>query len=223
MSTFQCPHCRSHFILYEGKNFFSSRIKMDIEARKEDPLHVIIYHFICSNSDCKIPVIIFTVVDNEDRQLRKFVYPEHAHSDFVQSIPESLGGTYEKALALSVSDPKASARLANQCVQGMLRDVWNVTPGSLHEEIEQIRDMLDEDVLTSLDSVYNSDNIGRCLMTGTDGAVDCEEAELMLRLVELLGREWYLHRDRQRHKRAEIVALAQQRMLSEDMRRRKAV
>lgn len=210
MSTFQCPYCGSNFIIYEGKNFFSSRIPLDIEDKKSDILHVVIYHYICSNSECKTPIIIFAVVDNQDRTLRRYVYPEFKHRDFEPSIPAPLARNFEEAMALAPVNPQTSAKLSHQCIQGMLRDFWGVPPaGTLHEELAQVRDRIDEDTLACLESIYCADSIGMRLEQGADTFVDSGEAELMLRMVEMLGREWYLQRDQKRSRRAEIVALAQ--------------
>ena len=210
MPTFNCPYCGSNFILHEGKNFFHAKVDLNIKGKNDEKLYIIIYHFICSNSECKESVVIFSIVDSADRTLKRYVYPEPRQDNFELSIPEPLARNYKEALAQVAIDPKASARLAHQCIQGMLRDFWNVTPGGgLHKELAQIKDKIDGDTLACLESIYFADNVGMCLDNGFEAKVDGNAAELMLRMVEMLGREWYLQRDQKRSRRAEIVALSQ--------------
>jgi hypothetical protein len=88
----------------------------------------------------------------------------------------------------------------------MIRDYWQVQPGSLNDEFRQIRGTADPLTWEAIESIRKSG------MTGTrmesDGAeiLDTEpgEAELLIGLIETLIEDWYVTREERRKRLKQI-------------------
>lgn len=55
---------------------------------------------------------------------------------FPSFIPQSLISDYVEACQIVDLSPKASATLSRRCLQGIIRDFWQVKPGRLVDEIK---------------------------------------------------------------------------------------
>ncbi len=110
--------------------------------------------------------------------------------------------------------PKASAAMSRRCLQGIVRDFWNIPPskrGNLGAEINYIKDKVDADTFESIKAVREVGDIGAHMEKAVDTIVDVEpsEAELLIELVETLISDWYVarHRRNERNKKLrEIVS-----------------
>lgn len=107
----------------------------------------------------------------------------------------------EACSILDVS-PKASATLARRCLQGMIRDFWNVKAGNLASEIDLIKDKIPADQYKVLNGVRRLGNIGAHMEKDVNMIVDIDpgEAQKLVRLLELLLKDWYIAR----HEREEL-------------------
>ena len=116
---------------------------------------------------------------------------------FPEYIPQSIREDYEEACSIVKLSPKASATLSRRCLQGMIRDYWNVSgKGSLQQEIDTIKDKVDPQVNRVLHSLRQLGNIGAHPERDINLIVDIEpgEAEKMIKLIEFLMSEWYVKR-----------------------------
>lgn len=107
-----------------------------------------------------------------------------------------------EACSILDASPKASATLARRCLQGMIRDFWNVKAGNLASEIDLIKDKIPADQYKVLNGVRRLGNIGAHMEKDVNMIVDIDpgEAQKLVRLLELLLKDWYIAR----HEREEL-------------------
>ncbi|EMV1761424.1 DUF4145 domain-containing protein [Enterobacter ludwigii] len=108
--------------------------------------------------------------------------------------------------------PKASATLSRRCLQGMIRNVWNVKPARLVDEIKAIEGQIESNVWKAIDAVRNIGNIGAHMENDINVIVDVDpdEAEMLIGLLELLIQEWYVEKHERQLRIDAITALAEE-------------
>jgi hypothetical protein len=124
---------------------------------------------------------------------------------FPSYVPTPILDDYEEACKIRDLSPKASATLSRRCLQGIIRDFWGISKSRLVDEIEGIRDKVDVDTWAAIDAVRKIGNIGAHMERDINVIVDVEpeEAELLIGLIEMLVKDWYIARHkRQEHLRA---------------------
>lgn len=111
-------------------------------------------------------------------------------------VPAPIVADYKEACLISDLSPKASATLSRRCLQGMIRDFWNVNKGRLVDEIEAIKDNLDELAWSAIDGLRKMGNIGAHMEKDINVIVDVDpnEAKLLIGLIETLIDDWYVVR-----------------------------
>ncbi|HER6475263.1 TPA: DUF4145 domain-containing protein [Streptococcus pyogenes] len=111
-------------------------------------------------------------------------------------IPLTIRKDYEEAHAILNLSPKASATLSRRCLQGMIRDFWQVSKRSLADEIKAINDLVDPSTRKVLDALRKIGNIGAHPEKDVNLIVDIEplEAHKLLKFIELLMQKWYIER-----------------------------
>lgn len=129
---------------------------------------------------------------------------------FPDYIPAAILQDYNEACAIAKLSPKASATLSRRCLQGMIRDFWGVTKPNLFEEIKALEGKTDPATWEAIDSVRKIGNIGAHMEKDINVIVDVdpEESEMLIWLIELLMKEWYVHRHERQQQMQKIVAAA---------------
>ncbi len=130
------------------------------------------------------------------------IRPNSGARQFPDYIPSPILEDYSEACLIQDLSPKASATLARRCLQGMIRDFWEVRKGRLVDEIEAIADKTDKLTWEAIDAVRKIGNIGAHMEKDINLIleVDPAEAALMIELIESLLKDWYVARhDRQEH------------------------
>ena len=132
--------------------------------------------------------------------------PQSKAQSFPDYIPKVILDDYNEACLIQDLSPKASAALARRCLQGIIRDFWRVKPARLANEIEQIKDKVDEVTWQAIDAVRSVGNIGAHMEEDVNLIIDVEpdEAEKLIGLIEILLKEWYIARE-ERKSRVEAV------------------
>ena len=120
---------------------------------------------------------------------------------------------YEEACLIQDRSPKASATLARRCLQGMIRDFWEIKgERTLYHEIDAIKDKVPAAQWRAIDAVRQIGNIGAHMERDVNLIVDVEpeEAGELLQLIELLIEKWYIsrHDEEELYKRVTELALA---------------
>lgn len=111
-------------------------------------------------------------------------------------VPSFIKDDYSEAYLIRSLSPKASATLARRALQGMIRDFWSFSKSTLHAELEAIQDKCDPHLYDAMMKLKAIGNIGA--HPGRDVSVITEifpgEPEMLLELLHLLDREWYVAR-----------------------------
>ena len=133
------------------------------------------------------------------------VPPSRARS-FPVALPPAVLEDYHEACLTLEQSPKASAALSRRCISAMLRDYWRVQPGSLSDELRQIKGTADPLTWEAIESVRRSGTIGSRMET--EGAeiqdADPGEAALLIGLIETLIQDWYIAREERRKRLQKI-------------------
>lgn len=125
------------------------------------------------------------------------IRPQSAAKQYPKYIPQPIREDYEEACAVLHLSPKSSATLARRCLQGMIRDFWGITKATLNAEITELKDRIPADLWSAIDSLRQLGNIGAHMEKDTNLIVDIDpdEAEKLIKLIELLMKEWYINRE----------------------------
>lgn len=127
-------------------------------------------------------------------------------------IPKQIVDDYTEACRIKRLSPKASATLARRCLQGMIRDFWDIDVPSkkLYDEITQLEDKVSASEWEAIDALRSVGNIGAHMKQDVSIIVEVEpeEAELLIEFIEGLFKDWYVARhDREvRNKRLKEMA-----------------
>ncbi len=129
---------------------------------------------------------------------------------FPDYIPQNIRNDYEEAYAILSLSPKASATLARRCLQGMIRDFWNISKRTLYDEIDALKDIIPADQWNAIDALRKIGNIGAHMEKDVNTIIDIEEgeAEKLLKFIEYLMKQWYIDRHDREQLMADIVGIA---------------
>ncbi len=127
-------------------------------------------------------------------------------------MPSAVIADYNEACLIVNLSPKASATLARRCLQGILRGYWNVKAANLAKEIVQIEGKVDQSTWDAIDAVRKVGNIGAHMEKDINLMIDVDpnEAEALIRLIEILIKDWYVARREREEHLSEIKGIAAQ-------------
>lgn len=132
---------------------------------------------------------------------------------FPAYIPEAIRWDYTEACLIRTLSPKASATLSRRCLQGMIRNFWEVKKKrNLKQEIDAIKNKVDPQVWAAIDSLREIGNIGAHMEKDVNLIIDVdpEEASKLIKLNELLFEEWYINREERRKLVQEVADIGKQ-------------
>ena len=137
------------------------------------------------------------------------IRPQSKAKQYPEYIPAPIREDYEEACAVLYLSPKASATLARRCLQGMIRDFWGIAKATLNAEITELKDKIPADLWAVIDSLRQLGNIGAHMEKDTNLIVDIDpdEAEKLIRLIELLMKEWYINREERKQLFGDILEI----------------
>lgn len=89
----------------------------------------------------------------------------------------------------------------------MIRDFWKISERTLFEEITALKDKIPASQYQAIDALRQLGNIGAHMEKDTNLIIDIEpqEAQYLLKLIELLLQQWYVERHEQEKLYADIV------------------
>lgn len=224
-NTMECPYCHAHFVL-NAANSSSGNIHLRHPDITGNYFIVEAYQVICSNSSCGKKIIHVGVYearcitlhrlfasDNVERKsiiLTKRLFPESSAKVFPQYIPEVVRTDYEEACAIKELSPKASATLARRCLQGMIRDFFDIQKESLYHEITHIESKVLPEEREVLHAIRELGNIGAHPAKDINIIVDIEEneVELLIQAIEIFVENWYVARENRKNTSQAVIALA---------------
>lgn len=175
----------------------------------------------CPNPECKEYSLSLTVSDEEYRSdLRRSVHTQRhnwqlvpsAHmKQFPEYVPAPIIADYKEACLIKELSPKASATISRRCLQGMIRDFWGISKGTLVDEIEALTEKVDPTTWNAIDAIRKIGNIGAHMEKDINLIIDVDpdEAALLIGLVEMLINDWYVVKHEREQQMAKLIALAQ--------------
>lgn len=176
---------------------------------------------VCPNHECRnytIAASLYRYYKDPAGRLRRadtpeskwFLKPQSSAKPFPDYIPAVLRSDYEEACLIVSLSPKASATLSRRCLQGMIRDFWNITKPRLIDEILALEDKVDPQTWAAIDAVRSIGNIGAHMEKDINLIVDVDpdEAQFLIDLIETLMTEWYVHKHDRDQKMNAIAAMA---------------
>lgn len=198
MSYFTCPYCSSK-VSYSSDtyreyspSFYYANTSSDSESR----LYLKFYNCpVCSKYSITLQGIGDAVSD-----IDLLVKPTSLANQYPDYIPEAIRKDYEEAYSIIRISPKASATLARRCLQGMIHDFWGIKLKNLNQEITELKNHIDSELWSAIDSLRQLGNIGAHMEADVNLIVDIDpdEANTLIKLIELLIEEWYINREKRK-------------------------
>ena len=202
MSTFTCPFCGSStsmsrdnywqkFTAFNGQLSYGS-----VDGRFPTNSCMKLEIFRCPNESCKKEMVRITGYNGALDNAKILVYPQAVYEHFPDYIPENIRHDYEEACLIKDRSPKAAATLARRCLQGMIRDYWQIKGSNLNDEINQLQGVIPALQWSAIDALRKIGNIGAHMEKDTSLIVEIspDEADQLLQLIELLMKQWYIAR-----------------------------
>ena len=213
-----CPHCR-HYATIGEKNSSMSVINSHESANPQQCFVALI--ITCLNSECGKNTVVCDLFTKEQTGDYAFCLnlaetwqlTPYSALPFPDYVPAGIRQDYAEACSILDASPKSAATLARRCLQGMIRDFWNVKKANLAQEIAAIESKVNNDATwKAIDAVRKLGNIGAHMEKEVDRVVDIEpgEAKKLIWLVEFLIRGWYVARAEQEEQLAEIAEIGRQ-------------
>lgn len=210
MSSFQCPYCSNIMALSDDtlqNRFpgFRNHHDRDIYGYGESCIQIAFH--MCPN--CKEYTIFALGKGTKVSDINTVIRPKSLAKQFPDYIPKAIRQDYEESCAIINLSPKASATLSRRCLQGMIRDFWNVRESNLSKAIEQLEGKIPATQWKVINGVRRIGNIGAHMEKDINLIVDIEpgEAEKLIKLIELLMEQWYINRHQQDSLYTDIIGI----------------
>lgn len=197
MSGFQCPYCSmvmsiTNDTVRERKTCFETH---DQSASTSFPSCIKLTF--CKCPSCGKYTIFAKGINSSLNGLDMQLQPISNAKQYPDYIPQAVRNDYEEACAIVNLSPKASATLSRRCIQGMIHDFWDIKLKNLNQEITALKDKISVDLWNCIDALRQLGNIGAHMEKDINTIVDIDsnEAESLIKLIELLMKEWYINRE----------------------------
>ncbi|SOC43606.1 DUF4145 domain-containing protein [Salinicoccus kekensis] len=148
-------------------------------------------------------------VHGEYTHIQLPIHPLSKAKQLPEYIPAVLREDYEEAYRIVHLSPKASATLSRRCLQGMIRDFFEISKTSLHDEIKAIEGLISEDQNSVLHSLRKIGNVGAHLEKDVNLILDVtvEDAGKLLLVLEYFFKEWYVSKHETQELFSDIEAI----------------
>jgi uncharacterized protein DUF4145 len=213
-----CPFCDRASIVTDA-NYSQEQVWMDTNTPNAHGAQMLqVQFFVCPNPKCKEFVLVASLHPYSLTAGRRLIgtstnvwrlIPPSTAKAFPNYVPKPILEDYVEACLVRDLSPKASATLARRCLQGMIRDFWDIRKGRLLDEILELKKHVDPLTWDAIDAVRSVGNIGAHMEKDINVIVDVDpdEASKLIGLVELLIGDWYILREQRRAKLGEIVEI----------------
>lgn len=213
-----CPYCNRDTTLTDAN--YNHSIDYFNEGNKDGLIAIITSMKVCPNPSCK-EYALETITHQarwwngkrevfgnalETWKLR----PNSSAKPIPNYVPTPIVNDYIEACLIRDLSPKASATLSRRCLQGMIRDFWTISKSRLIDEIKALEDKIDPATWAGIDAVRSIGNIGAHMEKDINVIVDVEpeEAQLLIGLIEMLIKDWYIARHDREERMKGLIALA---------------
>lgn len=198
MDRFRCPFCGTMNAKYMTTH---SKAYLPTDKLKRDSLNRVIPDdnvflvetFTCTCCDRTSAVASRTWGENT---FFTQVYPQDTAIRFPDYIPAAIRMDYEEAHAIVKISPRAAATLCRRCLQGMIRNFWNISGRTLNDEIAELQQLIPPAQWQVIDSLRRIGNIGAHMERDVNLIIDIDRATAgkLVKLIEHLLKEWYVNR-----------------------------
>ncbi len=213
MANYICPFCNSSIPLvnstsrviecYFNKNYTHSITAEDFECSAIFDIHM----YSCPTCN-KVSFVAKgkKLLENITVPL----YPNSLAKQFPEYIPKAIREDYKEAYSILNLSPKASATLSRRCLQGMIRDFYGITKDRLIDEINALQGIIPVSQWNAINALRSIGNIGAHMEKDVNIVIDVEpdEAQKLLKLIELLINKWYIARHDEEELLSEITNIA---------------
>ena len=214
MSGFQCPYCNMMMSVFDDtfRNRYpsfndSNDVVYSIRENIYGASCIRLTFYKCPN--CGEYTILAEGMGTKVKDVSMQIRPKSLAKQFPEYIPEVIRNDYEEAYAIINLSPKASATLSRRCLQGMIRDFWDIKESNLAKAIEKLEEKIPAQQWKVIDGVRRIGNIGAHMEKDINLIVDIEpdEAQRLIKLIELLLEQWYVNRYEQDKLYADIMEI----------------
>jgi len=213
MAGFQCPFCG--MVMVENENTTQHRyLSFDQESSRYVASNPDLFNEILLAIMHRCPNCGETQISSigykgkiKDRQID--IYPNINCKQFPDYIPVAIRSDYEEACAIVSLSPKASATLSRRCLQGMIRDYWNIKKPNLAGEINELEGKIPATQWKVIDGLRRLGNIGAHMEKNIDLIVeiDPDEANKLIKVIERLIKDWYINRHEQEELYSDVLKI----------------
>lgn len=224
-----CPYCHRDATIVQanysrGVHYFDNR-------NKDGYLGIFTQVTVCPNEECKEYVIEASLYNattgnygsrlEGDALLSWELKPQSKAKTYPPYIPQAIKEDYNEACLITNLSPKASATLSRRCLQGIIRDFWSISKKRLKPAIDELQGKTDPTTWEAIDAVRSIGNIGAHMEQDINMIIDVEpnEADLLIGLIEILLKDWYIAKhEREEHLKG-IIGVAQEKKLAKQVKK----
>ena len=220
MAGFTCPYCgmtmalnmETHSTLYPAFKSSNGVTNYSTGTEYHDSATAIDFYK-CPN--CGEYTIFAKGIGKSVNDVNVKIRPLSMAKKYPIYIPKQIREDYEEACAILSLSPKASATLSRRCLQGMIRDYWGIVKSRLNDEISDLKERIQPDLWSAIDSLRQLGNIGAHMEKDVDLIVDIDpgEADKLIKLIELLMKEWYINREERKKLFGDILDINSEKQL----------
>ena len=197
--SYKCPYCNQLLSLHAGT--FVARYT-SFQYPNEGASVPLTFSDSCIKTNfvkcpnCEQYSIYGEGVGNAVKDITFRIKPKSAAIQFPDYVPDQIRNDYEEACAVLDLSPKASATLSRRCLQGMIRDFWDIKKSRLCDEIDALEEKVPAAQWSAINRVRQLGNIGAHMEKDVNLLIDIKpsEANTLIKLIELLLRQWYIER-----------------------------
>ena len=97
----------------------------------------------------------------------------------------------------------------------MVRDFWEIRKNTLFDEVSELKNHIPPDLWMAIDGLRQLGNVGAHMEKDTSLIIDIDpdEAIQLIKLIELLIKEWYINREDRRILFEEIVQVSEEKQV----------
>jgi hypothetical protein len=221
----QCPFCGRHTTITNGVS--DGGHSFQLRTKYGDNLAIWSRAIACPNESCKELSVVAELRPHKwanghssygDAIERWELRPQASIKIFPDYVPAPVLEDYGEACLIRDLSPKASATLSRRCLQGMIRDFWDIKKRTLKDEVDALKERVDGDTWDAIDGVRQIGNIGAHMEKEINLVVNVEpdEASLLIGLIEILIEEWYIVRHNRQERMASVKAAAEKKKQLKD-------
>lgn len=216
-----CGYC-GHAQTVTGANRNMAVAEIYNRSSTYGPIFGTVHTIACANPNCRELTLVFNLHHRDhpnqiNLDAQHIIHswpllPESAAKPQPGYIPKSIVNNYMEACRIRDLSPNASAAMSRRCLQGMVRDFWNVKEErNLWFEIQAIKDEDEVHPMTweAIDAVRKVGNIGAHMEEDVNLILDVEpeEAQALISLIEMLFKDWYVDRHERQKRRDDVIQL----------------